>query len=124
MSEANCIGEGTPVLKEDEALARVKLPARRRSVNVKYEHGGRRFFAGVGFDAAGVVKELWIDGPKAGSGEQAALHDASAVVSVALQYGAPIAALAAAVDMQDDQPVSALGAAVMLAAALEREMVG
>jgi len=106
---------------------RRKLPNRREHVTAKvvlFEGTSeeRRFHMSFGVDArAARVGDIWIDGPKAGSHEQAALHDAAAVVSVALQHGVPVAVLAAACDMPEGAPRSALAAALKRAEAIEEE---
>lgn len=105
------------------APIRAKLPARRPSLVEKILLGDRKFHVGFGLDlAARQVRDIWIDGPKAGSQEQAALHDASAVVSVALQHGVSAMALAAAVDAPEGAPVSILGAALRRAAEIDEDM--
>lgn len=106
---------------------RRKLPNRREHLTAKvvlFEGSSeeRRFHMSFGVDRCfGRVADIWIDGPKAGSHEQAALHDAAAVVSVALQHGIPVSVLAAACDMPEGAPRSALAAALKRAAATEEE---
>ncbi len=109
-------------------ICRRKLPPRRPSVIEKLVlYPGtpeeRRIHCGLGIDpAAARVGDIWLDGPKASSHEQAALHDAAAVVSVALQHGIPAAVLSAACDRPDGESRSALAAALARAAALDAEL--
>jgi ribonucleoside-diphosphate reductase alpha chain len=68
---------------------RVRLPNRRVSELVDFEHAGRRWTLTVGRFADGRVGEVFLDTPKASAiGEIAA--DAAIAASVAFQHGAPL----------------------------------
>ena len=68
---------------------RVRLPNRRVSELVDFEHGGRKWTLTVGRFADGRVGEVFLDTPKASAiGEIAA--DAAIAASVAFQHGAPL----------------------------------
>ena len=113
------------------APERTRLPDRRPSETLSIEAGVEpnlvQAFATVGFDpATGAPREIFLDGKagiKTGSAMEALLADASAVVSVALQHGVPVGALAhslARVGSPDNPggvtsaPGSILGAAIDL----------
>ncbi len=109
---------------------RVRLPNRRPSHVETLEVDGQVITACVGFDpATGQPREVFLNGGKEGSQFDAMLADAATIISVALQYGVPVAALAKSVgrvpnapttpDSLDQlnagsQPTSALGAALDL----------
>ena len=117
-----------PVLKDIPARAR--LPDRRPSHLETLEVGGQTFEACIGFDpTTGQPCEVFLNGGKEGSQFDAMLADAATIISVALQYGVPIAALAKSVGripnaattpgalgqlVSGSQPTSALGAALDL----------
>src|SRR3984957_20704739 len=68
---------------------RERLPDRRVSELVDFEHAGRRWTLTVGRFADGRVGEVFLDTPKASAiGEIAA--DAAIAASVAFQHGAPL----------------------------------
>lgn len=105
------------------APERKKLPDRHESIIEKIEFAGVKYHLGFSYDPAEPrVAAVWVDGPKAGSDLQAACHDAAAVVSIALQYGIPVAELADTVDMPHGQPVSTLGAVLQKAAEVDRDL--
>ena len=117
------------------APARSRLPNRRPSHLETIEVGGQVITACIGFDpATGQPREVFLSGGKEGSQFDAMLADAATVISVALQYSVPIAALAKSVGRFPnaattsgslDQltasglPTSALGAALDLLIAHE-----
>jgi ribonucleoside-diphosphate reductase alpha chain len=64
-------------------------------------------------NGAGEVREIFISGPKAGSGMEAMANDAAIVASLALQHGVPLSALCASVGMMETgQSTSLLGHAL------------
>ncbi len=110
--------------------ARARLPNRRPSHLETLEVGGQVITACIGFDpGTGQPREVFLNGGKEGSQFDAMLADAATIISVALQYGVPIAALAKSVGRipnaattpgsldqltAGSQPTSALGAALDL----------
>ena len=77
---------------------RQRLPGRRPSHLETLEVGGQSITACVGFDpATGRPCEVFLNGAKEGSQFDAMLADAATIISVALQFGVPIAALAKSV---------------------------
>lgn len=74
------------------ATGRKKLPNRRPNATVMAEWQGHGFTVTVGFDAAGSVREVFANHAK---GDMAAtLADECVVISIALQWGVPVADLA------------------------------
>ncbi len=115
--------------------ARARLPNRRPSHVQTLEVDGQVITACVGFDpATEQPREVFLNGGKEGSQFDAILADAATIISVALQYGVPVAALAKSVGRfpnaattpgsldqltAGSQPTSALGAALDLLIAHE-----
>ncbi len=113
-----------------ESPRRARLPNRRPSHLETLEVGGQVITACIGFDpATGQPREVFLNGGKEGSQFDAMLADAATIISVALQYGVPIAALAKSVGRVPNatttpgslnqltagsRPTSALGAALDL----------
>lgn len=114
---------------------RSRLPNRRPNHLETLEVDGQVITACVGFDpATGQPREVFLNGGKEGSQFDAMLADAATIISVALQYGVPVVALAKSVGRIPnaattpsalDQlntgrlPTSALGAALDLLIAHE-----
>ena len=113
---------------------RARLPDRRPSHVETIEVGGQSFTACVGFDLAGQPREVFLNGGKGGSQFAALLSDAATVISVALQYGVPVAELAKSVGRAPNmatepgsleqlhagaEPATAIGAALDLMLRLE-----
>ena len=89
---------------------RERLPNRRVSELVDFEHGGRKWTLTVGRFADGRVGEVFLDTPKASAiGEIAA--DAAIAASVAFQHGAPLETVRHALA---DRRAGPLGAALAL----------
>jgi hypothetical protein len=108
---------------------RTPLPRRRPCVTeplVVATRDGRepmRFEATVGFDpVTGAAREIFLSGAKDGSMLAAILDDASVVISVALQHGVPVAALAKSVWRGPEGSV--VGAAIALVERLDAEVKG
>ena len=80
------------------AVARARLPNRRLSHLETLEVDGQVITACVGFDpATGQPREVFLNGGTAGSQVDALVADAATIISVALQFGVPVAALAKSV---------------------------
>ncbi len=80
------------------APQRQRLPNRRPSETLELQLPHATVTACVGFDPAdGRPRELFLSGDKDGTEMAAILDDTSVVISVALQYGIPAAALAKSV---------------------------
>ena len=114
---------------------RARLPDRRPSHFETLEVDGQVITACIGFDPVTWRPcEVFLNSGKEGSQFDAMLADAATIISVALQYGVPIAALARSVGRLPNapttpasldqlnagsQPTSALGAALDLLIAHE-----
>jgi len=131
---------------------RARLPNRRPSITCEIDFGGRRFAvtAGIAVADAGrtlTLGEVFANGATSGDAKEgqdliSIINDASVLASMALQYGAPPAALAksmgrlpsapvmpADLDRSDGgaparEPASIIGAIVDLLVELEAEMAG
>ena len=109
---------------------RARLPDRRPSHVETLEVGGQVITACVGFDpATDQPREVFLNGGTAGSQVDAIVADAATVISVALQFGVPVAVLAKSVGrlpsapatpdaldqlVSGSQPASLIGAALDL----------
>ena len=87
-------------------FARRRLPDRRPSVTQTLEVGGQTVMATIGFDAEGHPRELFLVAGKEGSLLNAMLADVAIVVSVGLQHGVPVEALAKSVGRLPAGPVA------------------
>jgi hypothetical protein len=72
---------------------RAVLPQRRPNATRALAHGGQGFTLTVGFDPEGHPREVFADAARHGSDVAHVLADACVVISLALQYGCPPAAL-------------------------------
>jgi len=109
---------------------RTHLPDRRPFHVETLEVGGQVITVCIGFDpATNRPCEVFLNGGKEGSQVDAMLADAATIISVALQYGVPVAALAKSVGRAPNastmpgslnqlaassQPASPIGAALDL----------
>ena len=85
---------------------RRRLPNRRPSLKQELQIGGQTFTADVGFDPeTGQPRELFLTAGKEGSLINALLADAAVTISVALQHGVPVAALAKSVGRLPELPI-------------------
>jgi hypothetical protein len=103
--------------------ARTVLPQRRFNetfdLRHKTETGDVAYAVTIGFaESAGpflTPVEVFINGPKAGSGVEAVARDAAVLLSIALQYGVPLAVVQGAITRDAaGAPSSAIGAVVDL----------
>lgn len=66
---------------------RRRLPDRRMSLTVGFEHEGQRYHLTVGFHGDGAVGEVFLDGPKVGSERDSHLDDEAVLASRLIQHG-------------------------------------
>ncbi len=86
---------------------RRRLPNRRPCHTEALEIAGQAFTATVGFDPEDdSPRELFLTAGKEGSLLNSLLADAAVVISVALQYGVPAAALARSIGCLPAAPVT------------------
>jgi hypothetical protein len=91
------------------------LPQRRPCTTVELTHGNHRtrFYVTLGYYPNGSVGEVFVSGPKAGSHLEAVARDAAVILSLAIQYGVPIAAIRSAITREPDgQAASIIGQVV------------
>jgi hypothetical protein len=81
------IGQTAPADKP----RRNRLPNRRPAETVGFEHAGARYQFTAGFYTDGSIGEVFLNHARSDSLLDALAHDAAIVVSIALQYGAPLA---------------------------------
>jgi hypothetical protein len=94
---------------------RHRLPNRREHEVIDFEFRGHRYSAGLGRFADGRPAEIFLDCSKVASPLAADARDVAVAISIALQFGAPISALRAAVSREaDDTPAGIAGAVLDL----------
>ena len=97
-------------------MPRETLPGRRQSTTARLDHDGQTYHVSVGYYADGRPGEIFLTAPKASqtfAAVQAA--DAAVAVSIAMQYGVPLAVLRDAFLREaDGSPAGILGATVDL----------
>src|SRR4051812_32597529 len=95
------------------AAARTRLPDRRGSETFEVQHNGQRFAASLGCFDDGSPAEVFVTGPKSGTDLRESLHDASILVSLALQHGCALDTIARALSRDEEgKPASVIGAVV------------
>jgi hypothetical protein len=94
--------------------ARDRLPDRRESEICSFTHDGGRFAVGISRYPAGHLAEIFISSDRPGSAVEAIARDGAIALSFALQHGASLKSLRAAMTRGHDG-----GPATLLAAALD-----
>ena len=92
-------------------MTRETLPPRRHCETFDIEFGGLSRFHTItaGYYDDGRVGEVFINGGKSGEQIQAIARDGAVLISLALQYGAPLETIARALTRDDrDQPTTIL----------------
>lgn len=97
---------------------RTTLPPRRHNRTGRLDWRGQPYTLTCGYGRDGGIAEIFLDAPRIGSDVAALVRDAAILASFALQYGAPLDRLVAAM-MKDgeDRPASVIGLALALALA-------
>jgi hypothetical protein len=91
------------------------LPQRRAAETFELRHGNRNmpWQITVGFYADGAVGEIFANGAKSGSDDEANARDAFVALSISLQHGVPLAAFQhAMLRNADGSPSTIIGAVV------------
>jgi hypothetical protein len=113
---ARAVGAVAPRrFRSEGVMSRRELPTRRYSETFELAHNSHRnkFSITVGLYPEGDVGELFISGAKTGSDLEAHIHDAAIAISIALQYGAPLAVLAHAMTREaNGAPSTVVGRAL------------
>ena len=93
-------------------MSRQRIPNRRRSEIRDFSYAGNLFSVGVSRFDDGRLAEIFIASARPGSPIEAIARDSAVAVSFALQHGADLASLRAALTRDHDGgPASPLGAA-------------
>ena len=89
-------------------MLRLELPNRRGGENFDFLHKGHRYYASVRYPTrlSLVPSEIFLNSAKIDSDQDMAARDAAVVISVALQYGVPLAELANALGRDPDGAAS------------------
>jgi hypothetical protein len=94
-------------------MSRQRLPNRRACESFEFRHDGFAFTASVGYFQDGRVAEIFLSSHKPGSPIEAIARDAAVTVSIALQFGAELETIRAALTKDHDgSPATLLGAAL------------
>jgi ribonucleoside-diphosphate reductase alpha chain len=93
--------------------ARERLPNRRGALSFAIDSGGLRYTCTAGFFGDGRLAELFVSNHKHGSHADLTARDAAILTSLALQFGAPVDVIRAALQRDHGgRPVSPIGAAL------------
>lgn len=83
-----------------------RLPNRRPNLTASVDHNGATIAVSAGLDpATGRLAEIFITAGKEGSETRHVLEDAAVIVSLALQHGIPLDALARSLSRVSDGPL-------------------
>jgi hypothetical protein len=92
---------------------RERLPNRRSCESFEFRHAGLDFTLCAGSYSDGRIAEIFLSSHKPGSPIEAIARDAAVTVSIALQFGADLETIRAALTRDHDGgPATALGAAL------------
>ncbi len=85
-------------------LERQEMPGRRAGENFEFTHKGHRYLASARYQSVHTVvpSEVFLNSAKIDSDHDLVARDAAVVISVALQYGVPLADLAHALGRDPD----------------------
>jgi hypothetical protein len=93
--------------------ARRVLPLRRAVQTFDLHHAEQSYQVSVGYFDDLTPAEVFVNGAKVGSGVEAIARDAAVLLSIAMQFGVPLAVLAGAVTRDAAaRPSSIIGAVV------------
>ena len=89
---------------------RSSLPVKRRSETFTVWLGVEPYIVTCGFYPDGRLGEVFVSGSKSGFATETVARDGAVVLSIALQYGAPIEVIAGAITRDDlGEPTSIIG---------------
>lgn len=108
---------GSPMMTEEGVIPvkhiREKLPNRRQCESFELNHAGLDFTICIGSYPDGRLAEIFISSNKPGSPIEAIARDAAVTASIALQFGADVETIRAALTRDHDGgPATAFGAAL------------
>lgn len=97
-------------------MSRTPLPNRRAHEAFHFYHWDQKFIAGVGRAVPSApISEVWINTGKTGTQAETLARDSAVLLSLALQYGAPLSAIGRALTRNADGSASGpIGALVDL----------
>jgi hypothetical protein len=96
-----------------DMTTRERLPNRRSCESFEFRHAGLDFTLCAGSYPDGRIAEIFLSSHKPGSPIEAIARDAAVTVSIALQFGADLETIRAALTRDHDGgPATALGAAL------------
>ncbi len=98
-----------------------KLPNRRLCLTRSLDWKMHAWLVGAGFDDLGRVREVFLQGPKAGSEFRMLLDDACVLVSKLLTAGVPIDEIAGWMGRDGDDAASPIGAVIGLLKEIQTE---
>lgn len=92
--------------------ARCHLPQRRPHETFEFSHWGLRYVVGLGRSSSGAhVSEVFLNCGKSGEQAETLAKDSAVLLSLALQYGVPIHAMARAITRDSQgKPLGPIGA--------------
>jgi hypothetical protein len=91
--------------------SRERLPNRRECESLEFEHAGLGFTLTSGYYHDGRIAEIFLSSHKPGSSIEAIARDSAIMASLALQFGAPLETIRAALTKDHDgQPATLLSA--------------
>ena len=92
---------------------RRRLPQRRSSVTFELNFWGQKFAVGIGYYPDGRIGEVFVSTNKTGGQIEALARDAAILISIALQFGAPLETIKRALTRDARDEPSSLAAAVV-----------
>ena len=94
-------------------MTRHRIPNRRASQIVEVEFRGKIHTVNYHMDAAGLIREVFIRHPKLSSDAEDDARDVAVILSLALQYGAPVDVISGALTRDDEGKPVGIGGAVL-----------
>jgi hypothetical protein len=104
--------------------ARCHLPQRRPHETFEFQHWGLRYVVGIGRSSSGAhVSEVFLNCGKSGEQAETLAKDSAVLMSLALQYGVPIAAMARAITRDaNGKPLGPMGTLLDMIASEEAQL--
>ncbi len=87
-------------------MNREPLPNRRHADTFDFQHAGLRFTASIGRYPDGRIGEVFLNCSKLGTAADSSARDAAIAISIAIQYGVPLATLRHAMTRNSDATAS------------------
>ncbi|HXB77786.1 MAG TPA: hypothetical protein VNX23_10335 [Bradyrhizobium sp.] len=93
--------------------ARRRLPQRRASTTFELNFWGQSFAVGIGYYPDGLIGEVFVSAHKIGGQTEVLAWDAAILISIALQFGAPLETIQHALTRGERGEPLSLAAAVV-----------